>query len=440
MKNDNFTYEAALEFLNQRKLLGMRFQTNRMTDILKELHDPQKKCSFIHVAGTNGKGSTIAFLRQLFQCNGRSVGTFTSPYMNSYLDHFQYNGEEMPKEDFVRLMDKVKPIVEKMDQLDETYKATEFEILTIVMFLYFSEKVPDIVLVEVGLGGLLDATNVLTPQLSVITSIGMDHVAVLGDNLEAIAFQKAGIIKEGIPVVLGEIAQAPLQVISNVAKEKHSKVLTYWGDYSFDKVRWKDRSCLFDYQGMGLKIEDMKLNMLGLHQVKNACVAISAYLSFCLDNKMPVDIPNIRQAIEKTNWQGRLEIVSESPLILLDGAHNVDGMKVLLEVLKQQFKDYRIHYLYAALENKDTNTMIALLDEVSNIDMIFTEFAREGVDKASVLAAKSKKGGRIELDYWKEIESFLKSNAKDEVLLIGGSLYFISILRGELVQRIAEKS
>lgn len=433
-----WTYEQALEFLHERKTLGMRFQTSRVKDILKELGDPQQKCQFIHVAGTNGKGSTIAFLKNLFQVNGKQVATFTSPYLNSYLDHFMYQDMPIQEVDFIRILNKIRPIVRKMDQENEQKKATEFEILTILMFLYFSEKKPDIALIEVGLGGRYNATNVLTPEISVLTSIGIDHVAVLGDTLEEIAFQKAGIIKKQKPVIVGDIEEKPLEVIRNIAKEKESKVFGYAQEYGYYSLEKEDQSYCFTYKGFEMEISDIRLTMLGIHQVKNACVAITTYLLYAKNHKVPVSKEKIKKAIAMTSWAGRLETLSKRPFVLLDGAHNVDGMKALLDVIKQEFKTYKIQYLYAALENKDTKTMISMIDEVDTIDLIFTEFEREGVESAKNLAKKSKKERQIQLDYWSVIREFIAKNAPDELLLIGGSLYFISQIREPLLQHLKQ--
>lgn len=432
-------YESAVEFLNQRRVLGMRFQMHRIIYILNFLGNPQKQCRFIHVSGTNGKGSTVSFLMNLFRSNGMNVGTFTSPFLHTFLNHFHYNNVQMSKEDFVRIMKVIAPIIVEMDKSKKNAGVTEFEVATAIMFLYFSELKPDIVLVEVGMGGLLDATNVLTPEVSVITSIGIDHTGILGSTVEEIAFQKAGIIKTDKPIVLGDILDMPFAVIEKVANEKNSKIVKYEREYRYFDVRSEGISYVFSYSGFGLEITDIRLEMLGMHQVRNACLAISTYLIFCMENSIPIDGVKIKESIKKTYWHGRLEIVSESPLIILDGAHNVDGMKALLDVINNQFIDYHIHYLYAALTNKDTDTMIPMIDNVPNIGLIFTEFERDGADTADNLAKKSKRKINIQLNYWEVINKFIMSNSSDEILLIGGSLYFISVIRDRLLWLLEER-
>ncbi len=428
-----YNFEDALEFINSRKISGMRFQMDRIIHILDLLDNPQKKCKFIHVTGTNGKGSTIAFLTNLFQSNNMSVGTFTSPFMGTFVNHYHYNNVEMSEDDFVRIVNRLVPLIKEMDKVEEYAGITEFEVATAIMFLYFSEVNPDIVIVEVGMGGLTDSTNVLIPEISIITSIGLDHTGILGTTLEEIATQKSGIIKSDKVVVLGDIPDSPLSIIEKVSNEKNNTLIKHNCEYNYLNVENNSFSYKFNYSDFCIDIADIQLEMFGLHQIKNASLALSAFLIYCLKNDIKIDLTKIKESVQKTKWNGRFEIISKSPMIILDGAHNVDGMKSLLDTINSQFKDYKIKYLYASLANKDTDTMIPMIDDVENISLIFTEFEHFGVDTATNLATKSCKETKIALNYWEVINQFIENNTTNEILLIGGSLYFISAIRSQLL-------
>ncbi len=427
------TFAEALEFINSRKISGMRFQMDRIKHILELLDNPQKKCKFIHVTGTNGKGSTIAFLTNLFQANNKSVGTFTSPFMGTFLNHYHYNNMEMKETDFIRIINRLIPLIEEMDKVEGYAGITEFEVATAIMFLYFSELNPDVVIVEVGMGGLTDSTNVLIPEISVITTIGLDHTGILGTTLEEIAVQKAGIIKPNKVVVTGDIPSSPLAIIEKEAEEKNNTLIKLNSEYNYFDVDNNSFNYKFSYNNFDIEIPNIKLEMFGLHQVKNSSLALSTFLIYCLKNDIKFDISKIKESLNKTSWNGRFEIISKSPMIILDGAHNVDGMKCLLDTINSDFKDYKIKYLYASLANKDTNTMIPMIDKVSNISLTFTEFDYFGVDSATNLAKKSCKETNIVLDYWEVINEFIKNSTPNEILLIGGSLYFISAIRSQLL-------
>lgn len=434
-----YDFKSAIDFIDKRKFLGMNFQKNRIVHILELLDNPHEKCRFIHVAGTNGKGSTISFLSNMFQANGLNVGVFTSPYMHTFLDHFKYNNVQISEDDFTKIMSEVAPIILELDKTEENKGATEFEIATVVMFMYFKQLNPDIVIVEVGLGGLLDSTNILDSQISIITSIGIDHTKILGSTLKEIATHKAGIIKENKTCILGEIEEEPLNAILNIANEKHNEIIEFNKDYNYFDVKSDSLSYKFSYKGLGIIIEDIVISMLGIHQVKNASLAISAYISYCIKNSIEIDKNKIKVGLLKTNWNGRLEIVSKSPFIILDGAHNVQAMDALLNVIKEHFSNYKVTYLYTSLENKDNDKMIPMIDKIPNIDLVLTEFNYVGLDTAENLSTKSTKKRQIRLDYVNVINEFIENSKEDEILLIGGSLYFISFIRNELISKMLPK-
>ena len=429
-------FKEAIDFVELRRVLGMGFQMHRIEYLLNVLGNPQQRCKYIHISGTNGKGSTVTYLMNLFRETGLNVGTFTSPYLDTFLEHFHYNNGQMSEDTFIRLMNIVAPVIKYMDKTETYAGVTEFELATAIMFLYFSELKPDIVLVEVGMGGRLDATNVLIPEISVITTIGIDHTGILGCTLEAIAYQKAGIIKRERPVVVGFLRNNPLSIIESVAEENHSKLIKPDNDYMYFNVQINEGKFSFSFSGLGYVFYDLQINMSGMHQIRNACTALSVYLLYCSQNLITVSEKVIRMGISKAYWPGRFEIVNTSPMIILDGAHNVDGMNALLEVIGHQYKNRHIFYLYSALSNKDTDTMIAMIDKLPNIELIFTEFERLGVEKAIDLSRKTKKSYTIRYDYWNVICDFIDHNTDDSILLIGGSLYFISAIRRKLLEII----
>ncbi|HCM89414.1 MULTISPECIES: folylpolyglutamate synthase/dihydrofolate synthase family protein [Vagococcus] len=420
-------YEETVAWIHDRIKFGIRPGLIRIDELLNRLDNPQHKLKTVHIGGTNGKGSTTTFLRCLLEEQGLKVGTFTSPYIETFNERIAINGKPIPDEELVRLVTKIKPLVDDMDTVEDLKNAVEFEILTAIMFQYFLDSEVDIVIVEVGLGGRYDCTNVITPLASAITTIGLDHIDILGETIEEIAAQKAGIIKQDVPVVVGRVEEVAFEVIEKEANTLNSPIYRYEEDFSSKYIQPDDNwGEIFSYRSQTLDLSHMTISLLGKHQVDNASVAIQLYDVVSTKLGLPVSGKEIKKGLKKAFWPGRMEKISDEPLIVLDGAHNEHAMEVLVNNLKTEFKGSHIHTIFGALSTKDIDSMIRDLKTVPNLDLKVTAF---DYPKAFTKEQYSEMGLNA-YDKWQEALAIsLEELTGDDVILITGSLYFISQVR-----------
>ena len=424
-------YEETVAWIHDRIKFGIRPGLIRIDEILERLDNPQHKLKTVHIGGTNGKGSTTTFLRNLLEQQGLRVGTFTSPYIECFNERIAINGEHIPDEKLVELVTKIKPIIDDMDTVEEFKNAVEFEILTAIMFQYFLDEQVDIVIVEVGLGGTYDCTNVITPIVSAITTIGFDHTDILGDTIEEIAAQKAGIIKENQPVVVGKVDEAALEVIKAKADETNSKLYHYQEDFTSKYIQPDDNwGEVFNYRSNELDLSHVTISLLGQHQVDNSSLAIKLYEIICKELGLPILSRDIQKGLKNAFWPGRMEKVSDEPLIVLDGAHNDHAMKVMVNNLKTEFKGQHIHAIFGALSTKDINAMVKDLNTVSNLDLKVTAF---DYPKAFTKEEYEVMGLEAYGDWRDALADTLTELTGDDLILITGSLYFISQVRETLL-------
>lgn len=340
--------EQALEWIHSRLKFNIRPGLNRVSALLELLGNPEESLSMIHIAGTNGKGSTVAFTRSIFMQAGLKVASFTSPFITTFGERMSINAQPIPDEKLIYYVKMIQPLVEQLDNDAELTGITEFEIITAMAFKYFADEKVDLAVIEVGLGGLLDSTNVIRPVVSGITTIGLDHIDILGSTIEEIAAQKAGIIKAGIPVVVGNIELKALRVIWEVARKNTARIYQYPYDY---RTELKEHEH-FDFFAGQEAILDLEKSLIGLHQVENAGMAIELALVYA--NKVGINLNEeiIRAGIREAFWPARMEKLGENPLILLDGAHNVHAMNRLLENLGKEFPDKKLQLFFQLLPQK----------------------------------------------------------------------------------------
>ena len=411
------------------------FGLERMVELLALRGNPHLKLKVIHIGGTNGKGSTIAFLKNMLEKLGLRVGVFSSPYLIHYTDQISINGESIPEARLEALMADYQSLLEG-EVPANLQGTTEFEIITAIAYDYFASEQVDVAIMEVGMGGLLDSTNVCQPILTGITTIGLDHVALLGDTLEAIAEQKAGIIKQSIPLVTGRIAPEALAVINRIAEGKDAPRLAYGTDYHISHQESVVTGEVFDYTS-AVRQGRFQTGLLGLHQIENAGMAIALLDTFCQEDgrELPANIL-IAQALEETRWPGRLEIVSRDPLMILDGAHNPHAIKALLTTLQKRFADYHKEILFTCIKTKALDDMLDLLETVPNSQLTLTHFddSRATDEKVMQEVAASRK---LNYQNWQEfLEQKLKEDEeKQKVRVVTGSLYFLSQVRAYLMER-----
>lgn len=412
------------------------FGLERMVELLALRGNPHLKFKVIHVGGTNGKGSTIAFLKNMLEKMGLRVGVFSSPYLIHYTDQISINGESISEARLETLMADYQSLLEG-EAAANLQGTTEFEIITAIAYDYFASEQVDVAIMEVGMGGLLDSTNVCQPILTGITTIGLDHMALLGDTLEAIAEQKAGIIKQGIPLVTGRIAPEALTVIDRIAEGKDAPRLAYGTDYQVRHQESVVTGEVFDYTS-AVRQGRFQTSLLGLYQIENAGMAIALLDTFCQeDGRELASNDFLGQALEETSWPGRLEIVSRDPLMILDGAHNPHAIKALLVTLQERFADYHKEILFTCIKTKALEDMLELLGAMPDTELTLTHFADSRATDESVLKEAAKSRNLSYQDWHDFLEQNLtdKKEEKQTIRIVTGSLYFLSQVRAYLMER-----
>ncbi|HEU5650299.1 TPA: bifunctional folylpolyglutamate synthase/dihydrofolate synthase [Streptococcus pneumoniae] len=412
------------------------FGLERMVELLALRGNPHFKLKVLHIGGTNGKGSTIAFLKKMLEKLGLRVGVFSSPYLIHYTDQISINGESISEARLEALMADYQSLLEG-EAVANLQGTTEFEIITALAYDYFASEQVDVAIMEVGMGGLLDSTNVCQPILTGITTIGLDHVALLGDTLEAIAEQKAGIIKQGIPLVTGRIAPEALTVIDRIAEGKDAPRLAYGTDYQVRHQESVVTGEVFDYTS-AVRQGRFQTSLLGLYQIENAGMAIALLDTFCQeDGRELASNDFLGQALEETSWPGRLEIVSRDPLMILDGAHNPHAIKALLVTLQERFADYHKEILFTCIKTKALEDMLDLLGAMPDTELTLTHFADSRATDESVLKEAAKSKNLSYQDWHDFLEQNLtdKKEEKQTVRIVTGSLYFLSQVRAYLMER-----
>ena len=405
------------EWLHSRIGLNFRSGLGRMQRAVDLLGNPEKAYPIIHVTGTNGKGSTIAFMRELFAVHGKKVGTFTSPHIISIHDRICINGQAIADADFIRLAEQVKEmektLLETHDQL------SFFELLTLIALLYFKEQGVDLVLLEVGIGGLLDTTNVVTGEIAVITSIGLDHQETLGDSLEEIAEQKAGIFKAGKKAVIAKLTPEARNVCQKKARELAVELYQAGRDFILNAGDFSSKLASFSQLEIGLE---------GVYQQENAALALETFLLFMASRGERVEEEFVRRALKETHWAGRLEQIR--PQIYLDGAHNLPALTCLVEFIQGKIQQgYQVRILFGALKRKDYQGMLGYLSkQLPQVELKVTGFDYQGS-----LDEKDVAGYDLISSYGDFIREFEEKANDQDLLFVTGSLYFISEVRASLL-------
>ncbi|CAH1201058.1 folylpolyglutamate synthase/dihydrofolate synthase family protein [Paenibacillus sp. JJ-223] len=437
------TYVEAVDWINGLIPFGIRPGLERIEALMARLGNPHRRLKFIHVAGTNGKGSTCAFLTSVLLQAGYDVGTFTSPYITKFTNRFQYNGEDIPEETLLKIANRLHPLVREMASTP-LGSPTMFEVSTTLAILYYAEECyPDVVVWETGLGGRMDVTNIVTPVVSVITNIGMDHTDVLGDTVEAIAWEKAGIIKPGVPVVTCASQPEAIKVITDRAQELRSTAYVAGQQFSYRRVDRDENSQTIHFAGPFREL-DIRICMKGTYQCDNAAGALMAlevlrqYMAFVLEDK------DLVQGFEHAFWAGRFEKVVDDPRIVLDGAHNPEGAESLAQSIKEVYPHKRLNLMMGMLENKHHEAYLQhILPLVDTLILTEPDFRRK-MDAAKLqdVVAQVRPGFAkkeleiiVEPDWVKALE-LLKSRTEAEDLgVVSGTLYLIADVRAALLHQ-----
>lgn len=416
-------YLDSLYWIHERTKFGIKPGVKRMEWMLARLNNPERKVKAIHVGGTNGKGSTVAYLRSALVNNGYEVGTFTSPYIETFNERISINGAPISNEAIVELVARVKPVSEALDAETELGVATEFEIITTMMYLYFSEMHPvDFVIVEAGLGVKNDSTNVIQPLLSILTSIGLDHTDILGNSYLDIAKDKGAIIKPNTPFVYAVKNEEALKYLRDLATELNAPAMEF--DRDILVVSEDDE---FTYRYKDYEMENIALTMLGEHQKENASLAITALIELYERQIIDIDFNKMIQGIESVQWIGRIEKVSSSPLIIIDGAHNKESVDALVDTMGRYYALDKVDILFSAIKGKPIGNMLNAFNTIAN-HFYVTEFDfPKALPKQTLYDEVEFENKSLIEDY----VSFIK-NYDGDALLITGSLYFISEVKAKL--------
>lgn len=466
-------YNQALDFIHGLNAFGTKLGLENITKLLEILGNPHKDMKIIHVAGTNGKGSTCAMIDSILRSNGYKVGLYTSPYLEVFNERMQVNGQNISDDDLARLTDRVQKAVFYMRE-NNIGSPTEFEVVTAIGFLYFSEQAVDFLVLEVGMGGRLDATNIAAPLASVITPISFDHQEYLGNTLSAIAREKCGIIKPGVPVVTSPQEPEAMQVIEETCERLNCKLFKVIDEdskiencKSSDIVTYKlvkddDDGLVFDLKTPAEEFKNLEIHLIGRHQLSNAATAVTAVKVLDM-YKINIKREAIYAGLKNAKWPGRLEKISQNPLILIDGAHNIAGIKTLKDALTRYYKDKKKILVLGILKDKDYREMLKEIVPIADTVITTAPLSPRALD-ASELAraicevlgertveindnehqyiAPDKMSTKTPIYSREKIEDALNlalslANSKEDIIVFAGSLYMIGYARTLIKSKLA---
>jgi dihydrofolate synthase/folylpolyglutamate synthase len=424
-------FQDAYDWLCSFDKYGWVFGLERVSFLLGQLGNPHQGLQIIHVAGTNGKGSVCKYISSILQKAGYRVGLYLSPHVQRFSERIIVNNQMISEEEFSGLVSQVRPIVDRMMQQHNT--PTFFEIVTALAFLHFKQCAIDFAVVEVGLGGRYDATTVVSPLVSVITNISLEHTEILGKDIASIAAEKAGIIKDRVPVVSAAVNEARV-TITHVGEQRNAPVT--WIDQSMWKRNYYQGGCQEFLIHGTFKDYLVKTSLLGRHQGENIAVAIAVVEQLQM-NGVYLTESDIQKGIEETTHLGRMEIVAEDPLVLLDGAHNPAGMQMLVETLQEDFSNRHLILVLGVLKDKDVPAMVSLILPISDVIIVTKSKNPRAADiktlKKIIQDSDAQKSVFIEESIPHAIEHAKRIAQKTDLICVTGSLFTVGEARGYLL-------
>lgn len=420
------TYEEALKYIHGTHKFGMKLGLQNISKLLELMGNPHRHMKNVHVAGTNGKGSTVAFISSVLVEAGYRVGIYISPYIERFTERIRVNDKDIGREDLGRITGFVRGKVDMMLREGESHP-TEFEIVTAIGFQYFHEMQCDVVVLEVGLGGRFDSTNVIdTPLVSVITSISLDHTGILGDTLPRIAFEKAGIIKSGGDVVVYPQADEVEKVFEEVCIQRGARLRKA----DFNRIHISGYG--IDGQTFSYKdFQSLRISLLGEHQTKNAVLAVEALL-LLQEKGFNISGDSIRRGLERARWPGRMEVLSRNPVFIIDGAHNKEGAEVLYNTLRTYFPQKKVIFIIGVLQDKDYKSMIETVLPLAGSFITVTPENERALpaEKLAIIIRSYCKKVLISDTIEEAVRTSLQISSEDDIVCAFGSLYYIGKVRG----------
>lgn len=430
-------YNEALDYIHSTYKFGSKLGLDNIRYLLDLLGNPHKSLKVIHVAGTNGKGSTSTFISQILKEEGYKVGLFTSPYLEEFTERVRINGDNIPKDDLAEITEMVKSKVEAMLK-DGKSHPTEFEIVTAIAMLYYKLKEVDYVVLEVGLGGRLDSTNVVeNPLVSVITPIAFDHTQYLGNTIDKIAYEKAGIIKNNSFVVAHPQQKEAMDTIENICNEMESKLLVAPVE-SIKIEKYDEFGMKFDVDLYGEKLCGLEIGLLGKYQANNAVVALMTIKTLREYHNISITESSIRNGLRNAKWPGRLEVLKRNPTLVIDGAHNIHGARALKKSIEEIFSYNRLIGVIGVLGDKDVDGILkeiiplcstVIITKPNNPRAISLEELREKIeafDKEVLVYEKISDA----------VDKSLEISKADDMVVYCGSLYMIGDIRTKINKNI----
>jgi len=439
--NQEAGYGETMDFIKNLTKFGFNLGLKRIRSLMARMGNPHNNLKIVHIGGTNGKGSTTAMLQAILQQAGYRAGMFISPHLHDYRERISINGRLIAPEDIVTGISEMRPILEEMVK-DGLEHPTEFEVSTALALCYFAKEKPDYVLLEVGLGGAIDSTNIVTPLVSVLTSIGMDHMDYLGPTIEQITRVKAGIIKQGVPVVTSAGRPECLKIIEEYAGDKKAKLVRVGQDVYWEKI--KGQTNCFTYYGLKETLPEIQLSLYGEHQFVNAATALAVCEILRDDYGARITSQALREGLKAVKWPGRLELISQNPKVLLDGAHNVDGMKSLVQALhayaEGPFQRKRLLLCLGMLGDKEIEKAVELIVPLADEVLVTKpDSPRAGNwEYVGRQAAKYLDSCRIHFieDPVQAVRQGLAKLEAGDMLCVTGSLYMLAPVRKYLLDII----
>lgn len=442
------TYQEALDYIHARTQFGIKLGLDRIRYLLELCDHPHQKYPVIHIAGTNGKGSVVALITSVLSAAGYKVGRFISPHLSSYTERFSINNRNISEDRVGELVSRLKPVLERTARHPLYSPPTEFEVATLLAFQYFAEEKVDVAVIEVGMGGRFDSTNVVDPVVCGITHIALDHREYLGDTISAIAAEKAGIIKPGRPVVVGVQEQEAFAVLEEAAAKAKAPFYAVGRDFRY-------KVTAMDLDGVRLEIEHghqqlptLRVGLTGRHQAANAALAYGL-LSVAKEAGLNWTTTDLLRGFAEVKWPGRLEFFPGTPPLLMDGGHNPDGFTALAEVLSDLFAGYQIYLVIGILNNRPIKEMVSIL--APRISKVFAtkapdlkstdptdlaeEFQKHGVEAAAVEEPRM----ALQLALSAANGEGRATDGKNRLILVAGSLYLVGALRPEVMRLYSSK-
>ena len=423
-------YNQVVEYIfNLRRFGDIKLGLERVSYMLERIGNPERKLKVIHVGGTAGKGSTVMMVSSVLQAAGYKIGSYTSPHLSSYTERIVINGERIKEEEIISLFEQMKPIIDELIQ--KKNQPTFPEVTTVMAFQYFFDKKVDFAVIEVGLGGRLDATNVVNPLVSVITNIGLEHTEYLGNSLEEIAREKAGIIKNFGIVITATEDEKVFKIFKEVSREKNSKILRLGDQFRFKKISSSLEGQTFDVIGENYQLNELFTTLLGEFQLRNAATAVAAVKSL---KSYGIDIPDKSYftGFKNVRWPGRMEIVQREPLVILDSAKDQLAMSSLAESTKEMFPEKKINLVLAVSRDKKVGMIVREIVPLANKIVLTRHSLKErALDPASLAEEVEIYGKEFSVaeNVKEAVERAINNSGKGELVLVTGSVFTVGEAR-----------